>query len=124
VVLTIRRNATTGARRRRVRRRSMTGARADGRQAPHYDSGFRHSSRGESQVVARFHGGFLDGQLVADWATPPATSVWIERVAAGVVAIEPPPAAPPESGEEGPGYDHYVLSEVVADLAVYHAADG
>jgi hypothetical protein len=79
---------------------------------------------GGDQVVARFHGGFLDGQLVADWATPPATSVWIERVAAGVVAIEQPPAAPPESGEEGPGYDHYVLSEVVADLAVYHAADG
>jgi hypothetical protein len=75
-------------------------------------------------VVARFHGGFLDGQLVADWATPPAKSIWIERVAGGVVAVEKPPAKPPESGEAEPGYDHYLLSEVVADLAVYHAMDG
>ncbi len=72
--------------------------------------------------MARFHGGFLDGQLVADWATPPATSIWIERVEGGVIATEQPPAGPPESDE--PGYDHYVLSEVVADLAVYHALDG
>jgi hypothetical protein len=75
-------------------------------------------------VVARFHGGFLDGQLVADWATPPATSIWIERVEGGVIATEQPPAGPPESDEPEPGYDHYVLSEVVADLAVYHALDG
>jgi hypothetical protein len=73
-------------------------------------------------VVARFHGGFLDGQLVADWATPPATSIWIERVEAGVIATEQPPEEP-DHGEERPGYDHYVLSEVVADLAVYHATD-
>jgi hypothetical protein len=75
-------------------------------------------------VVARFHGGFLDGQLVADWATPPCTSVWIERVEGGVIATERPPDDLPELGEERPGYDHYVLSEVVADLAVYHAMDG
>jgi hypothetical protein len=75
-------------------------------------------------VVARFHGGFLDGQLVAEWVTPPATSIWIERVEAGVIAAEQPPATPPESGEPAPGYDHYVLSEVVADLAVYHAMEG
>ncbi len=69
-------------------------------------------------MVARFHGGFLDGQLVSDWAAPAATSVWIERVEGGVIAAEQPPSGP---GEEEPGYDHYVLSEVVADLAVYHA---
>jgi hypothetical protein len=74
-------------------------------------------------VVARFHGGFLDGQLVAEWATPPVTSIWIERVEGGVIATEQPPARPPDAGEPEPGYDHYVLSEVVADLAVYHAMD-
>jgi hypothetical protein len=73
------------------------------------------------RVVARFHGGFLDGKLVADWAAPPGSSVWIERVDDGVIATERPPDA--ETGEVAPGYDHYVLSEVVADLAVYHAAD-
>lgn len=72
-------------------------------------------------MVARFHGGFLDGQLVPDWAAPAATSVWIERVEGGLIAAEEPPAAPAEPGEAGPGYDHYVLAEVVADLAVYHA---
>jgi hypothetical protein len=72
-------------------------------------------------VVARFHGGFLDGQLVSDWAAPAATSVWIERVEGGLIAAEEPPAAPSGPGEGEPGYDHYVLSEVVADLAVYHA---
>ena len=55
---------------------------------------------------------------------PPATSIWIERVEGGVIAAEQPPDGPPESGEPEPGYDHYVLSEVVADLAVYHALDG
>jgi hypothetical protein len=86
---------------------------------------FRGGSRTRgNQVVARFHGGFLDGQLVADWATPPGTSVWIERVEGGVIATERPPDDLPEPGEERPGYDHYVLSEVVADLAVYHAMDG
>ena len=75
-------------------------------------------------MVARFHGGFLDGQLVAEWATPPATSIWIERIEGGVVATEEPPAGPPDPDEPGPGYDHYVLSEVVADLAVYHALEG
>jgi hypothetical protein len=74
-------------------------------------------------VVARFHGGFLDGKLVADWAAPPRSSVWIERVDGGVIASERPPDDPPDSGEAGPGYEHYVLSEVVADLAVYHATD-
>jgi hypothetical protein len=74
-------------------------------------------------VVARFHGGFLDGQLVAEWATPPATSIWIERVEGGAIAVEQPPAGPPEPAEPEPGYDHYVLSEVVADLAVYHAME-
>jgi len=38
-----------------------------------------------------------------------------------VIATERPPDA--DTGEVAPGYDHYVLSEVVADLAVYHAAD-
>ena len=75
-------------------------------------------------MVARFHGGFLDGQLVAEGATPPATSIWIERVEGGVVAIEQPPAGSPGPGDVEPGYDHYVLSEVVADLAVYHAMEG
>jgi hypothetical protein len=41
-----------------------------------------------------------------------------------VIATERPPDDLPEPGEERPGYDHYVLSEVVADLAVYHAMDG
>jgi hypothetical protein len=75
------------------------------------------------RVVARFHGGFLDGKLVADWAAPPGSSVWIERVDGGVIATEQPPDDGSEEGDAAPGYDHYVLSEVVADLAVYHAAD-
>ena len=74
-------------------------------------------------MVARFHGGFLDGQVVSDWAAPPAASVWIERVDGGVIATEQPPDDGPQTGDPAPGYDHYVLSEVVADLAVYHAAD-
>jgi hypothetical protein len=74
-------------------------------------------------VVARFHGGYLDGKLVADWAAPPDTSVWIERAEGGVIATEPPANDSPESGEARPGYDHYVLAEVVADLAVYHATE-
>jgi hypothetical protein len=41
-----------------------------------------------------------------------------------VIAAEQPPAASSGPGQAEPGYDHYVLSEVVADLAVYHAADG
>ena len=45
------------------------------------------------------------------------------EVEGGVVATERPPDDPPEPGDERPGYDHYVLSEVVADLAVYHATD-
>jgi hypothetical protein len=74
-------------------------------------------------VVARFHGGFLDGKLVPDWAAPPSSSVWIERVDDGVIAIEQPRPESPEPGVVQPGYDHYVLSEVVADLAVYHVTD-
>jgi hypothetical protein len=106
--LTVRRNATTGTRWER-------GAEVRFQE---------ESSSRENRVVARFHGGFLDGQLVADWAAPPGTSVWIERVEGGVIATERPPQAPSEPGEERPGYDHYVLSEVVADLAVYHALEG
>jgi hypothetical protein len=75
------------------------------------------------RVVARFHGGFLDGKLVADWAAPPGSSVWIERVDGGVIATEQPPVDAADGDDAAPGYDHYVLSEVVADLAVYHAAE-
>jgi hypothetical protein len=92
------------------------------RSPPKYDSGLRQSNVRGEMVVARFHGGFLDGKLIADWATPPGSSVWIERVEDGVIALERPPDDP-AADEAGPGYDHYVLAEVVADLAVYHASD-
>jgi hypothetical protein len=75
-------------------------------------------------VVARFHGGRLDGQLITDWPDPPGRSVWVERVEGGVVVTDDPAAA--QAGEPDPdaaGYDHYALAEVVADLAVYHFAE-
>lgn len=75
-------------------------------------------------MVARFHGGRLDGQLITDWPDPPGRSVWVERVEGGVVVTDDPGAA--QAGEPDPaaaGYDRYALAEVVADLAVYHFAE-
>lgn len=75
-------------------------------------------------MVARFHGGHLDGQLIADWPDPPGRSVWVERVDGGVVVTDQPGAAPGEgSDQEAAGFDRYTLAEVVADLAVYHFTD-
>ena len=75
-------------------------------------------------MVARFHGGHLDGQLIADWPDPPGRSVWVERVDGGVVVTDDPAAA--EGGGSEPdaaAYDRYALAEVVADLAVYHFSE-
>ena len=44
-------------------------------------------------MVARFHGGHLDGQLIADWPDPPGRAVWVERVDGGVVVTDDPAAA-------------------------------
>jgi len=68
-------------------------------------------------VVARFHGGPLDGQVVTDWPDPPASSVWAERVRDGVILT-----AAPES-EPGRAFDRYARFEIIADLAVYHLAE-
>jgi hypothetical protein len=77
-----------------------------------------------NDMVARFHGGHLDGQLIADWPDPPGRSVWVERVDGGVVVTDQPGAADhEESDQEAAGFDRYALAEVVADLAVYHFAD-
>ena len=71
--------------------------------------------------MARFHGGHLDGQLFSEWPDPPASSVWAERTDEGAFLTEPPESGHPEAAHPGsPGFDRYVLAEVVADLAVYH----
>jgi hypothetical protein len=69
-------------------------------------------------VVARFHGGQLDGQLITGWPEPPAPAVWAEQAEDGVIATEEP-----QAGEGVTGFDRYALAEVVADLAVYHFAE-
>jgi hypothetical protein len=75
-------------------------------------------------VVARFHGGHLDGQLFSEWPDPPASSVWAERTDEGVIVTEEPDSDDPAAADpESPGFDRYVLAEVVADLAVYHFAE-
>ena len=75
-------------------------------------------------MVARFHGGHLDGQLIADWPDPPGRAVWVERVDGGVVVTDDPAAAQAAGSDHDPeGYDRYALAEVVADLAVYHFAE-
>jgi hypothetical protein len=68
-------------------------------------------------VVARFHGGHLDGQVITDWLDPPAASVWAERVRDGLILIEPPESEPARV------FDRYARFEVIADLAVYHLAE-
>jgi hypothetical protein len=74
-----------------------------------------------SDVVARFHGGHLDGQLIAEWPDPPGRSVWAERVTEGVIVTEAPDSEHQDpSDPESRGFDHYALAEVIADLAVYH----
>ena len=76
------------------------------------------------QVVARFHGGHLDGQVITGWPDPPASSVWAERVRGGLVLTEPPQIEPEQPADEPPsGFDRYARFEIIADLAVYHLAE-
>jgi hypothetical protein len=75
-------------------------------------------------MVARFHGGHLDGQVITEWLDPPASSVWAERARGGVILIEPPESDPEAPADTPPaGYDRYAFFEVIADLAVYHLAE-
>jgi hypothetical protein len=49
------------------------------------------------------------------------SSVWAERTDEGAFLTEEPESGHPEAAHPGsPGFDRYVLAEVVADLAVYH----
>jgi hypothetical protein len=77
--------------------------------------------QGGRDVVARFHGGHLGGQVISHWPQPPAPSVWAERADDGVIATEQPAAD--EADPEAAGFDRYTLFEVVSDLAVYHLAE-
>ena len=74
-----------------------------------------------SDVVARFHGGHLDGQLISPWPEPPGRSVWAQPGGDGAIVTDSEPQDPGDG--ESAGFDHYVLMEVVADLAVYHFAE-
>jgi hypothetical protein len=47
--------------------------------------------------------------------------VWVERGGEGAIVTDSEPREPADPGS--PGFDHYVLVEVVADLAVYHFAE-
>ena len=72
-------------------------------------------------MVARFHGGHLDGEVISPWPAPPGRSVWVERGGEGAIVTDSEPQEPADPSS--PGFDHYVLVEVVADLAVYHFAE-
>lgn len=76
------------------------------------------------RVVARFHGGHLDGQVITEWPDPPASSVWAERGGGGVILTEPPLIEPEQAAvEPSSGFERYARFEVIADLAVYHLAE-
>jgi hypothetical protein len=68
-------------------------------------------------MVARFHGGHLDGQVITEWPDPPGSSVWAERLPDGLILTESPESEPERV------FDRYVRFEVIADLAVYHLAE-
>ena len=72
------------------------------------------------RVVARFHGGHLDGQVITAWPDPPVSSVWAERVRGGQILTEPPESEPDQPPS---GFDRYARFETIADLAVYHLAE-
>ena len=61
--------------------------------------------RGEaSDVVARFHGGHLDGQLISPWPEPPGRSVWAQPGVDGAIVTD---SEPQDQGDgESPGFDH------------------
>ena len=76
------------------------------------------------RVVARFHGGHLDGQVITEWPDPPVSSVWAERVRGGVILTQPPEVESEQPAEQPPArFDRYARFEVIADLAVYHLAE-
>jgi hypothetical protein len=75
-------------------------------------------------VVARFHGGHLDGQVITEWPDPPVSSVWAERGRGGLILTEAPKSEPEHPADEPPpGFDRYARFEIIADLAVYHLAE-
>ena len=75
-------------------------------------------------MVARFHGGHLDGQVITEWPDPAAASVWAERFGDGLILTEPPESDPAGPADQPPpGFDRYSRFEVIADLAVYHLAE-
>ena len=75
-------------------------------------------------MVARFHGGHLDGQVITEWPDPPVSSVWAERVRGGLILTEPPEVESEEPADQPPSrFDRYARFEVIADLAVYHLAE-
>jgi hypothetical protein len=76
------------------------------------------------RVVARFHGGHLDGQVITEWLDPPASSVWAERVRGGQILTDPPESEPDQPADQPPSrFDRYTRFETIADLAVYHLAE-